>query len=91
MSPLPACLPIPTYRHHHFCPSQVPLQEGALRGPEVFQEHPRHSYNCGLRKLRQGPWPRGQNQMTGAQGWSATGRVAAALPTPQVPPGQSGP
>lgn len=67
-------------------------REGVLWAPEVFQEHPRDSYNCGLRKVRQGPWPWRQKQMTRAQGWSsATGRSQLPAPPPIHPLGQPGP
>lgn len=66
---------------------QPPLpREGVLWALEVFQEHPRDFYNCGLRKVRQGPRPWSQKLMTRAQGWSVSHRqVAAACPAPHTP------
>lgn len=83
MSLLPAYLscPSPTTRTP-VLPRPPPTLpgEGVLWALEVFQEHPRDSYNCGLRKVRQGPWPWSQKQMTRAQGRSATGMITAACP-----------
>ena len=76
---MPAFPVFPLWHHPHSYPAQVlpPPGEGALWAL-VSKEHPADSYSCGLSRLRQGPPPGGQNQVTRVQRHPAPGRGKAA-------------